>query len=169
MKDPQVFIVDYASGAGSPVCEVDYTCKLRCQAGLRALKKYPGAKFVLGAGMSEATDGCGPLAGMMRDYLIEHGVPSHDIFSNPLGYNTLSESEAVYAIIKKQGGGKIVCATSSFHVVRVWCIWFFRFGIVPEMYSTKLKVGRSAMFREFLKVPAEIIRAFTRRFVQIPI
>ena len=71
MKEEKIFIIDYACGFHPFVCEVDYTCALRCQAALRAFKKYPQAKFVLGAGMENVTQGCGPLAGMMRDFLVE--------------------------------------------------------------------------------------------------
>jgi hypothetical protein len=46
-RNNQVFIVDYAYGFNARTCEVDYVCKLRCQAALRAFKKYPDAYIVL--------------------------------------------------------------------------------------------------------------------------
>lgn len=164
MKEEKIFIIDYACGFHPFVCEVDYTCALRCQAALRAFKKYPQAKFVLGAGMENVTQGCGSLAGMMRDFLVEHGVSSQVILSNPHGHNTLTETEAVYEIIQKQGGGKVVCATSRYHVPRVWCIWFFRFGIIPEIYSSKLGLKGKPLVREYLKVPFDCVRALINRF-----
>lgn len=164
MSKDKIFIVDYACGFHPFVCEVDYTCALRCQAGLRAFKKNPEAKFILGAGMKNITQGCGSLSDMMKNFLMEHGVDESLIFMNPRGHNTLTETEAAYSLIMKQGGGKIICATSSYHSARVWCIWFFRFGITPEMYTSKLKLNKRSFLKECLKVPLDSIRAFGNRF-----
>lgn len=161
--ESRVFIVDYAYGFHADTCEVDYVCKLRCQAALRALKKYPNAYIVLGASMREVTRDCGPLADMMKDFLSKHHVPKEKILCNPEGSNTLSETEAAYKIISKSGGGKILCATSAYHAARVWSIWFCRFGIAPDMYITRLKPSASEQWHEILKAPRDVARALFHR------
>lgn len=163
MKTTQMFIVDYAYGFHADTCEVDYVSKLRCQAALRAFKKYPHAFIVLGAGMSDSTGNCGPLADIMEEFLVEKGVPKHMILRNPHGSDTLSETEAAYDIIQKHGGGTIICATSAFHASRVWAIWFFRFGISPKIYTTKLKPPPAEKWREIKKIPADAARAWLSR------
>ncbi len=163
MKEEQIFIVDYACGFHPYVCEVDYTCALRCQAALRAFKKYPNAKFVLGAGMGNLTGSCGSLSDMMREFLIEHDVPAQSILVNDKGFNTLTETEAAYKVIEKNGGGRIICATSAYHAPRVWCIWLFRFGVVPEMYVSHLNPNTKDRIKEYIKVPLDAIRAFVHR------
>lgn len=159
-----MFIVDYACAFRAHVCEIDYTCKLRSEAALRALKKYPEAKIVLGAGMDEVTGGCGSLAGMMETFFLERGVPRSSILVNPIGHNTLTETEAAYSLIQKEGGGAIVCTTSKYHSLRVRCIWFFRFGIIPKMFTTPLTTTTKGVVREMLKVPFDCVRAFLYRF-----
>lgn len=166
MKSTRVCIVDYAYGFHADTCEVDYVCKLRCQAALRAFKKYQHAYIVLGAGMSESTGNCGPLADMMEKFLVERGVPQKAILRNPHGNNTLSETEAAYDIIQQHGGGKIICATSAYHAARVWTIWFFRFGIIPRMYTTKLKPPKSERWKEIGKIPRDAMQAFLNRLRQ---
>lgn len=161
-----IFIVDYAYGFHADTCEVDYVCRLRCLAALRALKKYPEARIVLGAGMRERTGDCGPLADMMENFLQKHGVSGGKIERNPQGHDTLSETEAVYKLIQKRGGDKIVCATSAYHVPRVWLIWLFQFGVTPEMYATKLKPHFSEQLKEIFKIPRDAIRALIRRFLK---
>jgi uncharacterized SAM-binding protein YcdF (DUF218 family) len=164
MKEEKVFIIDYAYGFHADTCEVDYVCKLRCLAALRALKKFPDAYIVLGAGMKEVTGDCGPLAGMMEDFLDKHHIPKSKILRNPHGNDTLSETEAAYVIVQKHGGGKIICATSAYHAPRVWSIWLCRFGIVPMMYTTALKPSRLEYLHEIAKVPRDMIRALLYRF-----
>lgn len=153
------FIVDYAYGFKPGTCEVDYVCARRCQAAVRALKKYPDAHIVLAANMKEVTRGCGPLADMMETFLLEQGVPHSHIYRNAVGHDTLSETEGAYEAVKKHGGGRVVCATSLSHMPRVWIIWFFRFGIMPEMYVTKLKTTSRERLHEVIKVPLDAIRA----------
>ena len=165
MNKTRVFIVDYASSAHPGTCELDYTSVLRSEAVLRALKKYPHAKIILGAGMRNIANDCGTLSDMMSAFLMNHGVSRLSILRNPLGHNTLTETEAAYEIIQKHGGGKVVCATSRYHKARVWCIWFFRFGIRPEIYETKLKMTRKGNIKEMIKVPIDAMRAFTCRFI----
>ncbi len=165
MKEKKVFIVDYAYGFHADRCEVDYVCKLRCQAALRALKKYPDAYIVLGAGMKEVTGDCGPLAGMMEEFLAEKHLPKEKLLRNPLGNDTLSETEAAFAIIKKNGSGKIICATSAYHAPRVAAIWLFRFGIVPEIYTTSLKPPIPERLLELFKIPWDALRGLIRRSV----
>jgi uncharacterized SAM-binding protein YcdF (DUF218 family) len=157
-----VFIVDYAYGFHANTCDVDYVSRLRSQAALRALERYPDAYIVLGAGMKEVTGDCGPLADMMRDFLLERGVTSNKILRNARGSNTLAETEAAYALVKSHGGGKVVCATSAFHAPRVWLIWLCRYGIAPTMYTSKLKPRRSEYIRESYKIPRDILRAGLR-------
>lgn len=155
----QVFIVDYAYGFRANTCDVDYVSRLRSQAALRALEKYPDAYVVLGAGMKEVTGDCGPLADMMRAFLLQHGVASNKILRNAQGSNTLAETKAVYALVKSHGGGKVVCATSAFHAPRVWLIWLFRFGVVPKMFTSKLRPNWHEYLREAYKIPRDIVRA----------
>ncbi len=164
-----VFIVDYAYGFHANTCEVDYVCKLRCQAALRAYKKYPHARIVLGAGMKEVTGDCGSLASMMHDLLVDHGVPPSAILRNPYGNNTLNETEAAYQIICDRGGAaarqgaRIICATSAYHAPRVWAIWACRFGIMPEIYTTALRPSVSERLSECIKIPRDMIRALLHR------
>ncbi|GEM_PF-2455525 len=163
LQSEKNYIVDYAYGFHANTCEVDYVCRLRCLAALRALKNYPNAHIVLGAGMKESTGDCGPLSKIMANFLLEHGVTREKILENPNGNNTLSETEAAYAIIKKRGGGKVICTTSRFHATRVWLIWFFRFGIGPELFISELKPQQSEYFKEIGKVPRDIIRSIFHR------
>lgn len=160
-----VFIVDYAYGFNAHTCEVDYVCALRSKAALRAFKKYPHAKIVLGAGMKKLTGDCGPLSGMMRTYLLEQGVPAEAILENPHGHNTLSETKAAWDIIKRHGGGRVVCATSAYHALRVWCIWVFGFGIIPlSFYTTNLDPSHAERIKEILKTPLDALHALRFRF-----
>jgi uncharacterized SAM-binding protein YcdF (DUF218 family) len=96
---------------------------------------------------------------MMEEFLHAHNIKKSSILRNPHGNNTLSESRAAYAIITQYGGGKIICATSSWHALRVWLIWFLAFGIIPEIYSTKLKPPRWERLKELIKIPKDGIRA----------
>lgn len=159
MKLQNIFIVDYAYGFDARTCEPDYVARMRLRVGLRALKKYPAAHIILGAGMKEVTGDCGPLANMMRSFLIEAGVAPEKIFLNPKGHDTLTETEAAYDIIRKQGNGKVICATSVFHATRVWLIWLFRFGRLPIIYTTRLKTRWSEYLHEIRKIPRDIIRS----------
>lgn len=163
MREEKVFIIDYAYGFHADTCEVDYVCKLRCLAALRALKKYPDAHIVLGAGMKDKTGDCGPLAGMMEDFLDKHHISKSKILRNPHGNNTLSETEAAYEIVHRHGSGRIICATSAYHALRVWLIWLCRFGIISTMYTTSLKPSRWERWHEMLKVPRDIVRALLHR------
>lgn len=160
MNHKNVFIIDYAYGFNAKTCEPDYIARMRLQAGMRAFKKYPEAHIILSAGMKEATGDCGPLAEMMKNFLIEKGIEPQKIFLNPKGHDTLTETEAAYKIIKEQGGGKIICATSIFHAPRVWLIWLFRFGRVPIIYTSHLKPHWSEYLQEFIQIPSDIIRSF---------
>lgn len=155
----QVYIVDYAYGFNARTCEVDYVCRLRSEAALRALKKRPEAHIVLGAGMKEVTGDCGALADMMRAYLIEKGVPPHRIYSNPHGSDTLSETEAAMDVVRRHGGGRVICTTSAFHAPRVALIWLVRFGRLPYIYTTKRRARRMEIVHEFWKVPRDVARA----------
>lgn len=161
----KLFIVDYAYGFHAETCEVDYVCRLRSLAAIRALKRFPEAHIVLSAGMKESTGDCGPLANMMENFLKEQGVPAARILPNPKGRDTFSETEAAFDMIQKQGGGKVVCATSAFHAPRVTLIWLFRFGILPSMYTTKLKAPLSETLKELRKIPRDIVRSVLRRIV----
>lgn len=40
--------------------------------------------------MKEVTGDCGPLAQMIKDFLVEAGVPPERIYLNPKGHDTLS-------------------------------------------------------------------------------
>lgn len=160
MATMHVFIVDYAYGFKPGTCEVDYVCMRRCQAALRALKRYPKAHIVLAANMKEQTQECGPLADMMETFLIQEGVPVSRIYRNAVGHDTLSETEGAYEVIKKHGGGHVVCATSFAHSFRVSVIWFCRFGIVPELYVTKLHMTLRERLYELIKIPCDMLRAF---------
>ena len=159
----QLFIVDYASGFLPGVCTPDHVSVVRSEAALRAFADNPTAKLVLGAGLRERTMGCGPLADMMRDALLKKGVPESAILENPLGHDTLSETEAAYAVVQQAGGGKIACATSRYHAPRVWCLWFFRYGIIPTMYPAELPPGRVEQLREYCKLPIDSLRALWHR------
>lgn len=155
-----VYIVDYAYGFNPQTCQPDYISNLRTRAALRVLKKYPDARIVLGADMHEETGGCGPLAEMTRSFLHKHGVnPSH-ILLNPKGTNTLAETEAAYALIRKNGFGKIFCTTSAFHAPRVWLIWLLRYGIIVRIYSTKHKPRLSEWIHETWKIFRDVARIF---------
>ncbi len=162
MKSRHIFIVDYAYGFDARTCEPDYVARMRLKAGLRALKKYPTAHVILGAGMKETTGDCGPLAEMMKSFLVEKGVPLEKIFLNPKGHDTLTETEAAYDIIRNQGNGKIICATSVFHAARVWLIWLCRFGRLPIIYTTRLKAYWSEYLQEIRKIPRDIVRSLAR-------
>lgn len=155
----KVFIVDYAYGFHANTCDVDYVSRLRSQAALRALEKYPDAYVVLGAGMKEVTGDCGPLADMMRAFLLQHGVASNKILRNAQGSNTFAETKAAYALVQSHGGGRVVCATSRFHAPRVWLIWLCRFGIVPTMYVSTLRPGWREYVHEAYKIPRDAVRA----------
>jgi uncharacterized SAM-binding protein YcdF (DUF218 family) len=162
MKNP-VYIVDYAYGFHPSTCTPDYTSKLRSHAALRVLKKYPEAHVVLGADMRDVTENCGPLALMTQNFLIEEGVSPSQVLLNPKGADTLSETEAAYKLIKKHGMGTIVCTTSVFHAMRVWLIWFFRYGIYVSVWSTKHKPPFSEWVQELQKIPRDVFRALKRR------
>lgn len=159
-----MFIVDYASGFLPEICAPDHISVARTQAALRAFHAYPNAKIVLGAGLRERTMGCGPLAEMMHTALTLQGIPEDAILENALGHDTLSETEAAYAVIVKQGGGTIVCATSRYHMRRVWCLWFFRFGITPKMFPAEIRPSSQEQFREYCKLPVDCLRALIHRF-----
>ncbi len=164
MKE-NVFIVDYAYGFNAKTCETDYVSVLRSKAALRAFKKYPFAKIVLGAGMKKATGDCGPLSSMMRDYLITQGVPADSILENPHGHDTLTETKVAWDIIKRHGGGEVVCATSAYHSARVWCIWVCGFGVFPlAFYVTNLNPSHIERVKELLKTPLDAFRALKYRF-----
>ena len=161
-KTRQLFIVDYAYGFDARTCEPDYVSRLRSQAALRAFKNHPNAYIILGAGMKEQTGDCGPLATMMRSYLVKEGVPEMRIIMNPIGHDTLSETAAAWDIIKDRDGGKVICATSRFHAPRVWLIWFVRYWTVPTMYVIELKSPLSECWRELYKIPRDIGRILFR-------
>ncbi len=164
MKNKQVYIVDYAYGFDADSCEPDYVSRLRSQMTLQALKQYPNAKVVLGADMREVTKGCGPLAEMTRKFLIKQGVPDSHILVNPKGYDTFTETEAVYEVIQKQGAGKIICTTSSFHKLRVWLIWLIRFSIVVQVVSVKHKTSAAEWKQEMRKIRRDAWKALVLRF-----
>lgn len=163
-KKENIFIVDYACGFHKDLCEVDYVSKLRSLSAIRALKKYPDAYLVLGAGMSNVTCGCGDLSSMIDQFLTRHGIEEDRILRNNKGHNTKTETEAAYELILEKGIGKVVCATSSYHALRVWGIWVFRFGITPEMFVSHYSPSFEVSLREFLKIIPDWILAFTRRF-----
>ena len=165
MKQQQIFIVDYAYGFHADTCEVDYVCVLRSKAALRALKKYPLAKIILSAGMKQSTGNCGPLAGMMREYLLTQGVAPDVILESALGEDTLSETKAAHDIITRLGGGAVICATSAYHIPRVWCIWVFGFSTLPvKFYNTSLAPKFAEHLRELVKIPLDAVRALRYRF-----
>jgi hypothetical protein len=163
MREKLIYIVDYAYGFHANTCEVDEVCELRTAAALRALKKYPDAHIVLSAGMSEATGDCGPLADMMMHFLVLKNVPKEKILKNPYGRDTLSETEAAFEIMKHYGLGKVICATSRFHATRVFCIWFFRFGVMPRVFTSQLEPPQSQYWHELLKIPRDIVRSLLHR------
>ncbi len=167
MKSEQTFIVDYAYGFNISTCEPNYVARARIKAGLRALKKYPDAHIILGAGMKEKTGDCGPLAAIMEHFLIEEGVVSQKIFLNPEGYDTVTETEAVYDIVLKHGNGRIICATSSFHAPRVWLIWLCRFGRMPRIYTTHLKTPWFEYLHEVIKITTDIARSLIKRIASL--
>ena len=159
-----IFIVDYACGFHPGICNVDYVSELRSKAAIRALKRYPGAYILLGAGMSYATCGCGSLSQMIDYYLLQHGIPRDKILINDKGYNTITESEAAYEIISSIGMGKVICATTRYHAPRVWLIWLFRFGIVPQLFISNYRLPFNIELHEYAKIVPEIFRSIYRRF-----
>jgi len=163
VKNTHTFIIDYAYGFHADTCEPDYVSRLRSQATLRAYKKYPDAYIVLSAGMKSVTGDCGPLADMMESYFLREHISPERILRNPKGHDTQSETAAAYALIKKYGGGKVICATSAFHAPRVWCIWVARYGIIPKMFTTKYKPHPGMYLKELVKIPIEIIRSLLLR------
>jgi uncharacterized SAM-binding protein YcdF (DUF218 family) len=100
----------------------------------------------------------------MKQFLIEHGVDGYAILINDKGYNTLTETEAVHTLIQRNNGGKVVCATSLYHAPRVWCIWFFRYGITPEIFTSKYRPNLLVLVSEFCKIMPDSIRALLYRY-----
>jgi hypothetical protein len=164
MENKKIYIVDYAYGFDAGTCEPDYVSRLRSGATLRVLRKYPDANVVLGADMSDVTKGCGPLAGMTRKFLVSQGVSPSKIFLNTKGHDTLTETEAVYELIQKQGMGKIICTTSSFHKLRVWLIWLCRFGVFVKVASVWHKIPLTEWRKEMRKIRRDVRKALALRF-----
>lgn len=164
MRSDSIFIINYASGVKKELCEIDYVSKLRSKACLRAYKDYPAAKIVLGAGMSYATNDCGTLADNIKNYLLLMGVKDENILINAKGYNTLTETEAAFKFIKNKRNFKIICTTSFTHSFRVFCIWFFRFGIIPKFYLTHYITSPKYIVHEILGIPVDILKSIYSRF-----
>ncbi len=163
-NDVNIFIVDYACGFHKGVCDIDYVSKLRTRSALRALKKYPNAYIVLGAGMANVTCGCGTLSSMIEAYLVHLNIPTTRILINDIGFNTKTETEAAYAIISKYNNFKVVCATSGYHALRVWMIWLCRFGIAPEMFISHYSLPVIQQLNEYIKIIPDAILSLLRRF-----
>lgn len=160
----QTYIIDYAYGFNARTCEPDIVSKLRTEAALRALRDFPDARIVLGAGMKKMTGDCGALADSMERQLLDYGVSAEKIIRNPRGSNTLDETEAAYDALRTRGDDiYIVCATSRFHGLRVKYIWLFRYGIWPALYASELPARKRDWIRELYKIPRDIIRALVHR------
>lgn len=160
-----IYIVDYAYGFDRATCSIDRVSKLRTDKAIQVFRRYKNAYIVLAADMSDVTEGCGPLAGMMRTYLTSCGIPEERIVFYPKGHNTFSETEAAYQAIQERDGGRVVAVTSSFHALRVWLIWLCRFGMYVHVFGAKHTVPRKELWIElFEKIPEDIGRSFENRF-----
>lgn len=128
----QTYIVTYAAGFGRGKSFIDSTARKRCDKALEVARRYENVIFVLGAGISAVglRRHHASLADEMAKYFESKGWPRERIITNPLGYDTVSETAAAIEAIElsSKEPAAIIAVTSWYHVPRVFAIWRWGFG-----------------------------------------
>lgn len=147
------YVVVYARGLKSDgsVCDEG---KLRCDLGLEVARSIPNSIIVLGAGIPEYArqNHVSSLAEAMELYFIKNGWSPGKILVNAEGYETVGETIAAYEAIKESGKGPITIVSSRYHVLRIWLIWIFRFGIFVKVRNVKHKIDIGTAIRSVIAV-----------------
>lgn len=90
-------------------------------------------------------------ADVMRDYLIQRGVPAENIFADRGGYDTYETARNAKIIMHAQGFSSAVVVSHYFHLPRA-LVTFKRFGIANVSASA---VERAPSFRDTYSVLRE--------------
>lgn len=163
------FLVVYGAGIKNEAPSSDGSARL--SRGMEIGGKIDNAIIILGARYPQGKT-AKLSADYMSDYLVAHQWPISRIALNPLGFDTISETNAAAEVIGKRGGGRIIAVTAWYHAFRVWLTWIFcqkRFVRVAVSWTTH---SWTDPFREVMKLPLiflpekkrEILRRWTPTF-----
>ena len=91
----------------------------RLQVGLTAARQYPNAALIVTGGAT-AQDSASTEAGMMKLWLIDHGIPADRILSEPRSYSTAQNALNVYRVLTKNRPEIqfLAIITSDYHIYR---------------------------------------------------
>lgn len=104
----------------------------RLQVGLTAARQYPNAALIVTGGAT-AQDSASTEAGMMKLWLIDHGIPADRILSEARSYSTAQNALNVYRILtgNRPEIQSLAIVTSDYHI----CRSVLDFGTVSLYYS----------------------------------
>lgn len=160
----QTYVIPYAAGFGRGKAFIDSTARTRCDKALEVARRYDGAIFVLGAGISAVglRRHHASLADEMAKYLESKGWSRENIITNPLGYDTVGETAAAIEAIELSSKGEItaIAVTSWYHALRVFLVWRLGFGKKVSVVSCVTKDFHFlGIFKELCALPIQLILA----------
>ena len=88
----------------------------RCDAAVEAALAYPDSILVCSGGATGPNNPDGHTeAGLMKAYLVEHGVPAERVFTDERAMTTAENAVNTFAILQAQEIGTMTIVTSSYH------------------------------------------------------